>query len=46
MRYVDMNTDIVDMKPELETEVHPFGAWVPDGAKVLIMGTFPPQPKR
>lgn len=46
MRYVDMNTDIVDMTPELETEVHPFGAWVPDGAKVLIMGTFPPQPKR
>lgn len=46
MRYVDMNTDIVDMKPEPETEVHPFGAWVPDGAKVLIMGTFPPQPKR
>lgn len=41
-----MNTDIVDMTPELETEVHPFGAWVPDGAKVLIMGTFPPQPKR
>lgn len=41
-----MNTDIVDMKPEPETEVHPFGAWVPDGAKVLIMGTFPPQPKR
>ncbi len=41
-----MYTDIVDMKSELETEVHPFGAWVPDGAKVLIMGTFPPQPKR
>lgn len=46
MRYINMNEDIVDMKPELETEVHPFGAWVPDGAKVLIMGTFPPQPKR
>lgn len=29
-----------------EIEVHPFEPWVPDGAKVLIMGTFPPQSKR
>ncbi len=28
------------------TERHPFEPWVPDDAKVLIMGTFPPQPKR
>jgi len=34
-----MNDDIV-------TERHPFEPWVPDDAKVLIMGTFPPQPKR
>lgn len=34
-----MNDDIV-------TERHPFEPWMPDDAKVLIMGTFPPQPKR
>lgn len=27
-------------------EVHPFEPWVPENARVLIMGTFPPQPKR
>lgn len=30
--------------PELET--HPFPPFIPDNAKILIMGTFPPQPKR
>ena len=30
--------------PELET--HPWPPYIPDGARVLIMGTFPPQPKR
>ena len=30
--------------PELET--HPWPPYLPDGARVLIMGTFPPQPKR
>lgn len=30
--------------PELET--HPFPPYIPSGAKILIMGTFPPQPKR
>ncbi|MDE6370391.1 MAG: uracil-DNA glycosylase family protein [Duncaniella sp.] len=30
--------------PLLET--HPFPPYLPQGAKVLIMGTFPPQPKR
>lgn len=30
--------------PELET--HPFEPYIPDHAKVLIMGTFPPQSKR
>lgn len=27
-------------------ETHPFPPFLPEGAKVLIMGTFPPQPKR
>lgn len=31
---------------EIETEVHPFEPYIPAGARVLIMGTFPPQPKR
>lgn len=31
---------------ESELETHPFPPFVPDGARVLIMGTFPPQPKR
>ncbi|MDE7181039.1 MAG: uracil-DNA glycosylase family protein [Muribaculaceae bacterium] len=29
-----------------EVETHPFEPYIPEGAKVLIMGTFPPQPKR
>lgn len=31
---------------EIMLERHPFEPWVPDDARVLIMGTFPPQPKR
>lgn len=31
-------------QPELE--VHPFPPFMPPGARILIMGTFPPQPKR
>lgn len=27
-------------------ETHPFPPFVPDNARVLLMGTFPPQPKR
>lgn len=27
-------------------ETHPFPPFIPENAKVLIMGTFPPQPKR
>ena len=30
--------------PELET--HPFPPYIPEEARILIMGTFPPQPKR
>lgn len=35
---------MINENPEIET--HPFEPFVPDDAKVLIMGTFPPQPKR
>ena len=37
-----MNDSITN--PELER--HPWPPFIPEGAKVLIMGTFPPQPKR
>ncbi|MGN0219226.1 MAG: uracil-DNA glycosylase family protein [Muribaculaceae bacterium] len=30
----------------LPLESHPWPPFMPDGAKILIMGTFPPQPKR
>ncbi|MCM1005006.1 MAG: uracil-DNA glycosylase family protein [Prevotella sp.] len=35
-----MNTE------NLETETHPWPPFIPNEAKVLIMGTFPPQPHR
>lgn len=31
---------------EIDIETHPWDAWVPAGARILIMGTFPPQRKR
>ncbi len=31
---------------EIEVEIHPWPPYIPENAKVLIMGTFPPQPKR
>lgn len=38
------------MKPEILTdqqiETHPWPPFIPDGARVLIMGTFPPGPHR
>lgn len=30
----------------IELESHPWPPFMPDGTKILIMGTFPPQPKR
>lgn len=30
----------------IPVETHPFPPYLPEGARVLIMGTFPPQPKR
>ncbi|MDE6270174.1 MAG: uracil-DNA glycosylase family protein [Muribaculaceae bacterium] len=34
------------MTNELPVETHPWAPFAPPGAKVLIMGTFPPSPKR
>ncbi|MCH5220379.1 MAG: uracil-DNA glycosylase family protein [Muribaculaceae bacterium] len=34
------------MTEEKQIEIHPFEPYLPVDAKVLIMGTFPPQPKR
>ncbi|MCH5346382.1 MAG: uracil-DNA glycosylase family protein [Muribaculaceae bacterium] len=34
------------MEIDLPIEVHPWEPFIPAGAKVLIMGTFPPQSKR
>lgn len=31
---------------QAQVETHPFPPYVPQGARVLLMGTFPPQPKR
>lgn len=42
MEKTDINSQVLDDG----TEVHPWAPFIPDHAKVLIMGTFPPQPKR
>ena len=34
------------MPKEIDIERHPFEPFLPDGAKVLMLGSFPPQPKR
>lgn len=34
------------MSDEIKIEIHPFEPYVPADARVLFMGTFPPQPKR
>lgn len=36
----------MDQTDDIQLETHPWDPFIPDGAKVLIMGTFPPQPKR
>jgi len=38
--------DTANTTPQPELETHPFEPYLPANAKVLIMGTFPPQPKR
>ncbi|WP_077196013.1 uracil-DNA glycosylase family protein [Prevotella ihumii] len=30
----------------MEIETHPFEPWLPENAKLLMLGTFPPAPKR
>lgn len=30
----------------MEIEIHPFKPWLPSNAKLLLLGTFPPAPKR
>lgn len=42
--YVDNKT--VNNISEAPIETHPFKPFIPEGARILIMGTFPPQPKR
>ena len=34
------------MQSEPLIEEHPFEPYIPADARILIMGTFPPQPKR
>lgn len=48
MGNTELGTENMEMKMEveMEVEVHPFEPYLPEGAKVLIMGTFPPQRKR
>lgn len=36
----------IEETPDIKIECHPFEPYLPEGAKVLIMGTFPPQKKR
>lgn len=38
--------DLFNQQYDLPIETHPWEPFVPDGARVLIMGTFPPAPKR
>jgi len=30
----------------MQTEIHPFKLWMPSNARLLMLGTFPPAPKR
>lgn len=40
------DSDKANVADDRPIETHPWEPWMPDGAKVLIMGTFPPAPKR
>lgn len=52
LRYIFMDTKKEELRlstgvaVDAEIETHPFEPYIPPNAKVLIMGTFPPQPKR
>lgn len=37
---------LCDVMEQVILETHPWKPFIPDGARCLIMGTFPPQPKR
>lgn len=39
LNHMSSNTN---SSPSVSLERHPFAPWIPEGAKVLIMGTFPP----
>ncbi|MDE6230912.1 MAG: uracil-DNA glycosylase family protein [Muribaculaceae bacterium] len=39
-------SEFIHIDTENETETHPWEPFIPDGARVLIMGTFPPGPHR
>lgn len=43
---VSLSNGSVDLAGGIVLETHPWKPFVPDGAKVLILGTFPPQPHR
>ena len=34
------------MSTEMPIETHPFEPWLPKNARLLMLGTFPPSPKR
>lgn len=36
----------MDATSQLPLEFHPWQPFIPDGARLLLLGTFPPQPKR
>lgn len=40
--YMEQNTDLTN----IPIEEHPFAPYLPANARVLLMGSFPPQPKR
>jgi G:T/U-mismatch repair DNA glycosylase len=40
------DTDDGEEQKEPEIESHPFKPWLPEGARLLMLGTFPPAPKR
>ncbi len=42
----EIPTEVEQVAEELPLETHPFPPFVPENAKVLIMGTFPPGPHR
>lgn len=46
MNQMDDAKEVMKVDEEVPLEMHPFEPFIPENAKVLIMGTFPPQSKR